>query len=374
MKIVGVVLLICLLVSSSQVFAFESRPVDSNDPLPTKFSWLDVDGVNYVPPIKNQIPAPTCEAYALCTTLETLVNYETGAPNDCDLSEAHLFFYSGGTCNWGVDVKDALEYLEVFGVPDEGCFPDHHRPHDEPFASLAGWENRTVKISGWGWIPNEINAIKTALIGYGPLIICVAVRSDFSNYHRGIYRPGPYDVIGGHVINIVGYDDSQQCWLIRNEWGDAWGEDGYIRVAYDAFTGERRFISPFYGGTGIAYIDGVYGNLEPDVPKIWFTNCDIQYTYLVGFGFSSWKFRMEGIQLGAPRIFGPHTIRLETANTDYVEFYLDQKLQYTDTSLPFSWKVKGSKGLHTLEIYAYNEQNMSMAFRDIFLIFPLGGF
>ncbi|MBU0496552.1 MAG: hypothetical protein KKC68_01235 [Candidatus Thermoplasmatota archaeon] len=371
MKIVGVVLLICLLVSSSGAIAFESRLVDSTDRLPASFSWLDVDGVNYMPPVKNQIPAPTCEAYALCTTLETLVNYETGAPYNCDLSEAHLFFYSGGTCNWGVDIKDALEYLEVFGVPDEGCFPDHHRPHDEPFASLLGWENRSVKISGWGWVPNEVDAIKDALIEHGPLIICMLVRPDFTNYRRGIYRPGPYDVTGGHVINIVGYDDTQQCWLIRNSWGDAWGEDGYIRVAYNAHTEERPFIWPFYGGTGIAYIAGVYGMLDPDVPKIWLTNCNIQHTCFLGFEFPSLKFRIDGIQLGAPRVFGPHTIQLETANTDYVEFYLDQELLYTDTSPPFSWKVEGSKGLHTLEIYAYNNQNMSMAFRDIFLIFPL---
>ncbi len=371
MKLVCVLLLICLVVFSSGVFAFESKSVDSTGSLPARFSWLDVDGVNYVSPVKNQVPAPTCEAYALCTTLETLVNYETESPNDCDLSEAHLFFYSGGTCNWGVDVKDALEYLEDFGVPDEGCFPDHHRAHDEPFESLPGWENRTVKISGWGWVPNEINAIKTALIEHGPLIICVLVRPDFNSYHWGVYRPGQYDVVGGHVVNIVGYDDSRQCWLIRNSWGDSWGRGGYIRVAYDAFTGENKFIWPFYGGTGIAYIDGVYGDLEPDVPKIWFTNCDIQHTYLMGLELPSLKYRIEGIQLGAPRIFGPHTVKLETANTDYVEFYLDQKLVYTDTSPPFSWKVKGSKGLHTLEVYAYNEKNMSKAFRDIYLMFTL---
>jgi len=51
-------------------------------------------------------------------------------------------FYSKGTYNWGVDLRDAANYLVEYGVPDEGCFPDPHRPKDPPFNSLPEWENR----------------------------------------------------------------------------------------------------------------------------------------------------------------------------------------------------------------------------------------
>lgn len=38
---------------------------------------------------------------------------------------------------------------------------------------------------------------------------------------------------GGHAMLVVGYDDADGSWLIRNSWGPAWGENGYARVSYD---------------------------------------------------------------------------------------------------------------------------------------------
>ena len=37
----------------------------------------------------------------------------------------------------------------------------------------------------------------------------------------------------GHAMLIVGYDDADQTWLIRNSWGDAWGDGGHARVHFD---------------------------------------------------------------------------------------------------------------------------------------------
>ena len=47
---------------------------------PSYFSWQDIDGVDYTTPIKDQSPAPTCEAYALVASLETLMQYQIGYP------------------------------------------------------------------------------------------------------------------------------------------------------------------------------------------------------------------------------------------------------------------------------------------------------
>ena len=152
--------------------------------LPSFFSWQDIDGIDYTTPIKNQAPAPTCEAYALCASIETLMQYQMRKIYYPDLSETHLFFYAGGTINAGyVHLVEAVNYLKEYGVPDEGCFPDPHRAYDYPFESLLGWENRTVKIKEWGWVENTEVAIKTALIEHGPLIICTYVWKDLSLIH-----------------------------------------------------------------------------------------------------------------------------------------------------------------------------------------------
>ncbi len=38
---------------------------------------------------------------------------------------------------------------------------------------------------------------------------------------------------GGHAVLMVGYDDSKHCWLVRNSWGEQWGEEGYFWMPYE---------------------------------------------------------------------------------------------------------------------------------------------
>ena len=68
----------------------------SDDDLPPFFSWRNIGGIDFTTSIKNQAPAPTCEAYAFISALETIVQYQVGYPFGCDLSETHLFFVLEG--------------------------------------------------------------------------------------------------------------------------------------------------------------------------------------------------------------------------------------------------------------------------------------
>jgi len=350
------------------IFLYNDKTKDCLD-LPSYFSWRDIDGVDFTPSIKNQNPAPTCEAYALCASLETLVQYKIGYPFGCDLSEAHLFFYSGGTCDWGVDIQETAEYLKDYGVPDEGCFPDPHRPFNFPFESISDWENRAIKIKEWGWVNNDVESIKKALIEFGPLVICQMTRRDLDYYDGGIYMPRISSPIQrGHVVTIIGYDDIDRCWTIRNSGGVNWGEEGYYRVSYDAFDPIYSFIYPFYGGTGILYIDGVYGNLKPDIPKIEIEIPQLYHTYIVDKEINTIFKRVSNIQRAAPRIFGDLSIVVNTSNTKKVEFYIDGEIQYTDENEPYEWIFNSSNGLHTIEVIAYNNNSYSKDIIDVFVI------
>lgn len=55
-----------------------------------------------------------------------------------------------------------------------------------------------------------------------------------------------------HAVQIVGVDTSETggYWLVRNSWGDDWGENGYIKIAYGQ---NACFItdSPMYINTAI---------------------------------------------------------------------------------------------------------------------------
>lgn len=341
---------------------FHSMGETKND-LPPYFSWRDINGIDYTTPAKNQEPCPSCEAYALVSALETLVQHKVGYPFGCDLSEAHLFFCSGGTCRWGVNVTQAANYLKEYGVPDEGCFPDPRRKTDSPCNPLPGWENRTVKIKQWGWVECKEESIKRALIEHGPLIICIKVWKDFYYYKNGIYRHRWGGRVGGHLITLMGYDDRQRCWICKNSWGRRWGEDGWVRISYD----EDIFIDGCYGGTGILYIDGVYGNLMPDVPKIYIEEPSRWHAYIFGREMPS-IFGRIFIQAGIPRIIGWCNVKVNATNAIKVEFYVDGELCYVDEEKPFEWKFDGKPGIHVIEAIAYNEHNASKAIVDVMVL------
>jgi hypothetical protein len=335
-------------------------------PLPEKFSWRDINGTDFTTPVKNQAPAPTCEAYALVAAIETLMQYQAGYPFEPDLSEMHLYFYAGGTYEAGyVNLVDAANYLIEHGVPDEGCYPDPHRAYDYPFESLPGWENRTVKIREWGWVEHTEETIKGALIEHGPLIICAYFWKDFYYYHGGVYRHRWGRLAGGHVMTIAGYDDNDQCWIVKNSWGIEWGENGWFKMSYDA-----GMFADWYGeGTGIMYIDGVYGNFMPDVPKVYIEEPRRYHTYVMGREIPAILGRVI-FQVGIPRVFGYANVNVNATNTERVEFYVDGEKQYVDDTAQFSWQMKGiSSGMHTVEVLAYNEDGkISKDMVDVFVI------
>jgi len=335
---------------------------EKND-LPSYFNWRDINGIDYTTPVKNQEPCPSCEAYALVACLETMVQYKVGYPFGCDLSEAHLFFCSGGTCRWGVNVTHAAQYLVEYGVPDEGCFPDPHRKTDSECNPLPGWENRTVKIRKWGWVNDDMESIKKAIIEHGPVVACIHVWKDFMVYHGGIYRHRWGKRVGGHLIVIVGYDDEQKCWICKNSWGKNWGEDGWFRVAYD----KDIFIHHCYGGSGILYMDGVYGNLMPDVPKVYIKEPERWHIYIFGRELPT-LFGRTVVQIGIPRIIGGMNVVVNATNTNRVEFYLDGELKDMDDSPPFEWHFNAKPGKHTIEVMGYNEGNASRAMVDVFVL------
>ncbi len=339
--------------------------------LPSSFCWRDIEGVDYTTGIKDQSPAPTCEAYGLCASLETRMQYELGKLYDPDLSEAHLYFYPGGSYEAGyVNLVDAANYLLEYGVPDEGCYPDPHRAYDYPFESLSGWQDRTVKIREWGWVPHEEEAIKTALIEYGPLVVCLYFGTDFYFYNEGVYSHERGRLAGGHVVAMVGYDDTERCWIMKNSWGSEWGEEGWFRLSYDAGLFANWYDRYYEGGeeTGIMYISGVYGNLEPQVPRIYIKTPVVFHNYYFGWEFPTLFRKLPLILEGPPRILGKLEVSVSAENTNTVEFYIDKVKMYTDNDAPFTWDIQTKTGFHTLEVQGINNGTVSLDIVDFYIL------
>ena len=47
-----------------------------------------------------------------------------------------------------------------------------------------------------------------------------------------IYRHASGRLEGYHAIAVVGYSETEQCWICKNSWGTGWGEGGWFRIRY----------------------------------------------------------------------------------------------------------------------------------------------
>jgi len=89
-------------------------------------------------------------------------------------------------------------------------------------------------VAEYGIIRNDVHAIKAEIFARGP--VAAAVDADpLDDYTGGIvsdHRLG--DKSTNHIVSIVGWgiDDESgiQHWIVRNSWGQYWGEMGDFRV------------------------------------------------------------------------------------------------------------------------------------------------
>ena len=51
----------------------------------------------------------------------------------------------------------------------------------------------------------------------------------------------PSNSSSNHAVVIVGYDDTEGYWFVRNSWGAGWGpdNDGHFKVAHDTCALQR---------------------------------------------------------------------------------------------------------------------------------------
>ncbi len=256
---------------------------------PPTFDWRNIDGngKSYVTPVRNQAACGSCWAFAATAALESYTLMVQNMPNiNLDLSEQILIScYNPNGCSGGYP-SGAAAYIKTTGLPLESCFSykafDARDGSNSVYCDQAcgSWQSSTYKILNYGSVAATASAIKDALVNYGPLVTTFSVYSDFFSYNGGIYKYTTGTYQGGHAVLIVGYDDVNQCFLVKNSWGTGWGEAGFFKIAY------TEMASPVYfGGGTLTY----YGSLS--APSINVTSPSIGTSWQAGTTHSiSWTF------------------------------------------------------------------------------------
>lgn len=186
----------------------------------------------------------SCWAYAALGALES--SYLLRNNKTIDGSEQYIVSNNdngAGTCDGGrTDL--AIQFLITTGTSTEAALPD---------AGVTGSPNSNIETaySGvtWGWVNPDnpgnpgVQSIKQALCEHGPVATWIDAGGSFGDYAGGVYdddddKENGYEVLG-HFVTIIGWDDADGAWLIKNSWGQTWGDEagfgserGYGRIKF----------------------------------------------------------------------------------------------------------------------------------------------
>lgn len=211
-----------------------SRQTAAATDLPAKFDWRNVNGHSYVTSIKNQRRCGACYAFAATAALESRILIASQTPDtDLNLSEQAMVSCDENSMGCGGGFLDyTVEFLRTTGIPLETCYPytSGENGISEACGGCADWRQNTYRITAYETVSTSVEAMKSAIVKYGPVIAVMVIYQDFLSYKSGIYSHVTGTIEGGHIVTIVGYDDADQCWIVKNSFGPDWGENGFFRI------------------------------------------------------------------------------------------------------------------------------------------------
>ncbi|GFT78852.1 dipeptidyl peptidase 1 [Nephila pilipes] len=210
--------------------------------LPVEFDWRNVNGVNYVSPVRNQGECGSCYAFSSLAMLESRLRIMTNNSLKVNFSPQDIVScskYSQG-CNGGFPYVIAGKYAQDFGAIPEECYPyeghdDSCNPKDCKRFYVANYEY----VGGFYGGCNE-ELMKIDIVENGPVTVAFQVYPDFMLYKGGVYHHtgigvgfNPFHLVN-HGVLITGYgidnDTGEKFWIVKNSWGTNWGESGYFRI------------------------------------------------------------------------------------------------------------------------------------------------
>lgn len=196
------------------------------------------------PPVYDQGELGSCTAQsvcALCDYLRTKSGWAWQHP-----SKLFLYFntrIAEGTVSIdsGASLRNTIKTVADIGVCDEANWPYHIPYFAEPPSKEAYRDAELHQAIQYKRVSQNLTDLKAILAEGYPFVFGFSV-------YRKLYNLKPEkdytlefpdagdELLGGHAVMAVGYDDTTETFLIRNSWGIKFGNQGYFKMPFKYLT------------------------------------------------------------------------------------------------------------------------------------------
>lgn len=224
------------------------RPDTAQTYAPDRYAAKDlpprVDLRPYMTPVEDQSAVNSCTANAIAGAYEYLL--QRSQDNVIDISRLFIYYnareYDGIRGDQGSTITGSIHVLETIGTCTESTwtYAPHlvnQQPHSEAYEEASQFQVQEADE-----VPVDLYAMKHCLAEGYPFAFGLTLFESFDRAGKHGLVPVPEANAasrtshGNHAMLCVGYSDQSQAFIVRNSWGEDWGEQGYCYIPYDYLT------------------------------------------------------------------------------------------------------------------------------------------
>ena len=196
--------------------------------------------------VEDQGQTSSCVANAVAGAYEYLAKAHTG--EDYDVSRMFIYYngrYLGADGN-EADIEDGGSYIEkaIEGLKKYGACSEKTYPFEAEIVNTTPYkeaydEAAEFLVEDMALVPTDLYAWKHSLAEGNPIVFGINLYKSFDQQRKKGLVPMPSskeasrESHGGHSMLAVGYSDKDKLFIVRNSWGEGWGDKGYCYIPYD---------------------------------------------------------------------------------------------------------------------------------------------
>ena len=217
---------------------------ESIDKLPTK-----VDLRKNYSSVYNQGHLGSCTANAISMAFD----FERIKQSEAPLKPSRLFIYYNERLlentiksDAGAMIRDGIKVLSTSGTCTETIWPYIETKFTYKPTKKCYLEASKNIIKQYIRLDNtKLNDLKSCLaLGFG-FVFGFSVYESFESEDvakTGIVQMPDFKnekCLGGHAVYCLGYDNSKNAFIVRNSWGEEWGDGGHFYLPYQYITNQH---------------------------------------------------------------------------------------------------------------------------------------